>query len=131
MTRVNVIPVEELTRQHLQGEYKEIVRVFGLVRKAQDRKINKYNFHQKIKQPREYVLGTGHVYFFWDKLGYILKRYNQLADEMRRCGYSPNQIPDKELISGIDKWWFGDYTPTPEAIKINQQRVNERLAGVK
>lgn len=127
MTRINVIPVEELTRQHLQGEYKEITRVFGLVRKAQDRKINKYNFHQKVGQPNQYTLGSGHVRFFYNKLGYILKRYNQLSDEMRKRGYNPNQIPDNDLISGIDKFWLGDYTPTLEAIEINKQRINDRL----
>jgi len=35
MTRVNLIPVEELHPKHLQGEYKEIVRIFCLARKAQ------------------------------------------------------------------------------------------------
>lgn len=127
MTRINVVPVETLTRQHLQGEYKEITRVFGLVRKAQARKINKYNFHQKVNPPAEYTLGAGHVTHFYDKLGYIVKRYEQLSDEMRRRGYKPNQIPSDELLKGIDKWWQGDYTPTPEAIKINMQRIEERL----
>lgn len=26
----------------------------------------------------------------------------------------------------IDNWWQGDYTPTPEAIKINMKRIQER-----
>lgn len=127
MTRINVVPVETLSRQHLQGEYKEITRVFGLVRKAQKRKINKYNFHQKIKQPSEYTLGRGHVYFFYTRLKWVVERYEQLSDEMRARGFQPNQIPSEELTDGIDNWWQGDYTPTPEAIKINMKRIEERL----
>lgn len=42
MTRINVVSPSELHNKHLLGELHEITRVFGLVRKAQDRKINKY-----------------------------------------------------------------------------------------
>jgi deoxyribonuclease (pyrimidine dimer) len=34
MTRINVVPPRELTRQHLIAEYRELPRVFGLVKKA-------------------------------------------------------------------------------------------------
>ena len=51
MTRINVVDPSELHNKHLMGELHEITRVYGLVRKAQDRKINKYNFKEKIKQP--------------------------------------------------------------------------------
>jgi hypothetical protein len=123
MTRINTIPVKELTRMHLQGELKEITRVFGLVRKAQQRGKNKWNYGI----PKEYTMGTGHVKFFADKLLYILNRYHELVDEMRARGYKPNPIPDEDLLEGIDKSWMGDYTPTEDAIKINRARIEERL----
>ena len=41
MTRINVVPVQELQREHLVAEYKEIVRVFALARAAQ------YELHKK------------------------------------------------------------------------------------
>lgn len=122
MTRINVVPVESLSRLHLQGEYKEITRVFGLVRKAQQRGNNKFN----LNAPKEYTLGTGHVLFFYTRLGYILNRYKELSNEMRNRGYSPNQIDDDSLLDGIHKSWIGDYTPTQEAIEINLQRIKER-----
>lgn len=128
MTRINVVPVEELTRQHLQGEYKEITRVFTLARNASKRGINKYNFEAKMKAPKEYTLGTGHVKFFMDKLGYILNRYQQLTAEMIRRGYSPNPVPSGELVKGLDKFWLKSYNPTPEALEINRKRIQERLA---
>lgn len=122
MTRINVVPVSTLSRLHLQGEYKEITRVFTLVRKAQARGKNKWN----IKAPSSYTLGTGHVTFFYPRLGYILNRYQELTAEMRARGFSPNPIPTDSLLEGIHSSWLGDYTPTEEAIKINLQRIKER-----
>ena len=72
-------------------------------------------------------MGTGHVLFFYNKLGFILKRYQELQDEMRARGYSPNSVSVESLKLGIDQWWFGDYNPTPEAMQINRQRLAERL----
>jgi deoxyribonuclease (pyrimidine dimer) len=127
MTRINVVPVEDLSRQHLLGENKEILRVFGLVRKAKSRGINKYNFNQKVKQPSDYTLGEGHVKFFYDKLGFIVERYKQVTSEMIKRGYTPNIIPESELVDGIESFWLKGYTPTENAIKINIERINERL----
>lgn len=129
MTRINVVPVQELTNKHLQGEYHEITRVFGLVRKAQERGINKYNIKQKLKVPSEYTLGTGHVLFFYDKLNYILSRYTSLCIEMGRRGFNTNPIGLHYLTDGIRQEWFGNYIPTSEAIKINRERIEERLAA--
>lgn len=131
MTRINVVEPSELTNKHLMGELHEITRVYGLVRKAQDRKINKYNFKDKIKQPDAYTMGTGHVYFMYDKLGFITKRYYALNDEAKSRGFKVNPINQDELTSGIHSWWFGDYNPTPEALEINRQRISERLGETK
>ena len=127
MTRINVVPVSELTDKHLTGENHEILRPLNLVRKAIARKINKYNFNDKVKCPDAYTMGTGHVLFFYNKLGFILNRYQELQDEMRLRGYSPNSVSVESLKDGIDAWWFGDYTPTTEALKINRQRLAKRL----
>ncbi len=127
MTRINVVDPSELTNKHLMGEIHEITRVFGLVRKAQDRKINRYNFRDKIDPPLTYTLGTGHVKFFYNKLDFIVKRYYSLNDEALSRGYNVNPIDKNSLVSGIDKWWFDDYNPTPEAVEINRKRINERL----
>lgn len=122
MTRINVVPVEELTRQHLQSEYREITRVFGLARKAQRDILG-----LRKKLPPEYTLGTGHVLFFMNKLKYCSDRYAQLTQEMRCRGYSPNPVSKEDLISGIDSKLIQDYTPTLEAVAINRQRIRERL----
>lgn len=131
MTRVNVITPNELVNKHLMGEIHEITRVFGLVRKAQDRKINKYNFKEKIKQPSAYTMGTGHVYFFYDKLKFITDRYYALCEEAKVRGYKVNPIEKESLTSSINDWWFNDYQPTEEAKTISRVRINDRLGEMK
>lgn len=127
MTRINVLEPSELHKKHLMGEIHEITRVYGYVRKAQARKINRYNLNDKIKQPGAYTMGTGHVRFFYDKLGFITERYYALNREAAIRKFNVNPIKREDLVSGIDDWWFGDYQPTQEAIEISKARINERL----
>lgn len=131
MTRINTVPVQELTNQHLLAEYKEIVRPFSLVRNAQAKGVNKYNLHSKYNVPSEYTLGTGHVLFFYNKLSYLLKRYNALQQELIARGYNINPVADKDLSDGIRSEWFGDYEPTQSALAINRERIAKRLSGDK
>jgi len=127
MTRINVVEPSTLTRQHLLAEYREIVRPFALVRKAQE----SGNFHKKYKVPSEYTLGAGHVVFHYSKLNYLLRRYNALQCELIKRGYNISPIADSELVRGIRSEWFGDYVPTAKAIAINVERINKRLGGDK
>ena len=122
MTRVNVMPVEELHATHLIAEYKEVVRIFGLARKCQ------YELHKK-KIPNEYTLGTNHCVFFYDKLKYITERYDALCNEMINRGYTCNRVAKHELEQGIDRSLFWNYSPTAAATKLNRDRINLRLAA--
>ena len=85
MTRINIVPVESLTRQHLLAEYRELPRVFALAHKAS--LSSKPWTH---KQSKEYTLGTGHVIFFYDKLSFLAIRHKQLIAEMEKRGYNAN-----------------------------------------
>lgn len=121
MTRINVVPVSELSRQHLQGEYKEITRVFTLARNA-------YARRARINAPTAYTMGKGHVLFFYRRIEYIARRYKELVGEMRARGYHPNPVPMDELLQGIPSSWMHDYTPNAEAVAINKQRIEERMS---
>lgn len=127
MTRINVVSPSELTNKHLVAELHEVTRVFGLVRKAKARGINKYNIDTKLKIPTSYTMGTGHVYFFYTRLGYVADRYEGLVREAKLRNFKVNQIARESLLEGIDSFWVGDYAPTPEAIEINRKRIEERL----
>lgn len=122
MTRINLVPPSELCRQHLIAEAHEIVRIFGLARKAQWDVMR-----GKVEIPKEYVLGTGHCKMFYNKLKFIHERYLSLTQEMRNRGYNVNQIPCNELLDKIDKKLYQDYTPTKEAIELNRKRIAERM----
>ena len=54
MTRINLVPPEELCDQHLLAEHRELTRIPNAVAKGK--------FHLK-GQPTEYKLGEGHVRF--------------------------------------------------------------------
>lgn len=124
------MPVESLCRLHCIAEIKEITRVFGFAKTATQKYSNAYQWRLHKKPPSHYVLGTGHVMFFVDKLGYIVNRYKLLCTEWRSRGYNVNQISENDLLSGIDKSFINSYTPTQEAIALNVERINERLKGM-
>lgn len=124
MTRINLVPPTELSRQHLVAEYRELPRIFGLVRAAQA----KGKTPSTISQPNSYVLGTGHMLFFYDKLWFLTVRQQSLIDEMKQRGYKPQHTDALELGDGLHNHWFNDYTPTPEAIALNRARIKERTS---
>lgn len=126
MTRVNVVQPESLTNKHLLAEIHEITRVPSLVRKAQEKYPTARAWREKTKQPSEYTLGAGHVYFFYDKLEYIATRYASLCNEWRNRGYSVNELSREELLGNISRDWKQDYTPTQKAININKERIEQR-----
>ena len=105
MTRINIIPVEELHDQHLIAEYREIT----MVPAALNRTLKSKKGLDKTKISRNYTLNKGHVYFFYDKGEYLDKRYNQITQEMKRRGFQPDikrKFP-KALV-GAFKRYDGD-----------------------
>ena len=71
MTRINIIPVSELTDQHLIAEYREIT----MVPAALMRTLNSKSGLNKQKIGNKFTLNKGHVYFFYDKGLYLYNRY--------------------------------------------------------
>jgi len=130
MTRINVVPENTLTVKHLAGEYHEISRVFRLV-------LNSLQRTSPVVIPDQYTLGEGHVKFFYNKLGYISERYIRLALEMSYRAWSTGRVTTvnmdnvlgivQEARDTIPPEWWGEYTPTPEAILINIARIKDRM----
>lgn len=128
MTRINVVPVESLTRQHLVAEYRELPRVFAFAHKA-----SLSSTPWTDRQPKEYTLGTGHMLFFYDKLKFLADRQKQIILEMLKRGYNPGNRTCLEMQwRGFvpDSYWK-TYEPTLKAIRINQERIDKRLSGDK
>ena len=122
MTRINCIPPRELSREHLIAEYRELPRIFALVRAA----IARGETPDDRRNPQSYTLGTGHVRFFYCRLGYLVKRQGAIVEEMRARGYRPAFDDPAGLIAGLPVVWCQDWEPTPEAVAINLARIAER-----
>jgi len=122
MTRINIVPVEELSTRHLVAEYREIARLPGNLQTSLSRKYKPFTF---TEIPSAYTLGTGHVKYFYNKMLFLEKRFEALVNEMLRRGYNPT-FRDSSIFKVDDARFYNDYIPTPEALEINRQRIAER-----
>lgn len=126
MTRINVVPVSVLSDKHLMAEYRELPRIFTAVLSHQkDGKLP-----SDFTIPDTYVLGKGHVTFFYDKCYYLEDRFNELYAELV---YNRDFKLDRDLYvsilnaaRSIDAVWYGRYVPTHEAIYLNMARLAKR-----
>jgi hypothetical protein len=126
VTRVNLICVTELHHKHLVSEYRELPRVFGLVRRAQARGLTP----ETVVAPASYTMGTGHVKFFYTRLAFIMWRQVLLIEEMQRRGYKPGNVETSELTAGLDAHWFGAWMPTDADIAVSRTRIQEKLQSM-
>lgn len=118
MTRINLIPPSDLTDQHLIAEYRELPRIFALVR-------NRLKKNKEIKAWIQYKMWQWHVIFFYDKLWFLEKRYNEIVKECQKRSFN---ISFKELdISDIPEKFRWDYFPTQQDIQISLNRINKKL----
>ena len=123
MTRINIIPVEELFDQHLIAEYREITMVPAALKRTLASKTG-LNF-SKIN--KKYTLNQGHVYFFYDKGKYLDKRYQQLISEMKKRGFSPDSKRKFPKNIFIDNNLYNDWTPNLEDLKIIRERIDIKI----
>lgn len=121
MTRINLVPVQELADQHLFAEYRELPRVFGKVREH----ISKGRKFNDLKIPRTFVLGTGHMTFFYNKLKYLVDRHGAIVQECLRRGINISNT-DLNDISDLPEKYCNDYYPLPEEIEISKSRLIDR-----
>ena len=121
MTRINCVPVRELTDKHLGAEYRELPRVFKLAEAAYKRGDDWRSY------PQEYVLGPGHVKFFYPRLCYLQSRFIAIVEECHRRGRKAFYT-DTPTASVSSDWWQY-WEPTPAALALNRTRIAERLGA--
>jgi len=110
MTRINCVPVEELTDKHLIAEYRELPRVHKLAWYCDD-------------APEHYKLGTGHVKFFYDKGEYLRRRFEeQIVPEMQARGFVTNFTMYRPHPPGLNN----DWEPDENALFLNRERIKSR-----
>ncbi|MBO7696914.1 MAG: hypothetical protein J6T10_30155 [Methanobrevibacter sp.] len=112
MTRINVIPVEELSDQHLIAEYRELPRAL------------KWKGLDISNAPDKYCLGVGHIKWGRKHWVFCFNRYKELVKEMEYRGFNP--LFKEPPLDGINTDSYGYYIATPEDYKLNIKRIKER-----
>ncbi len=125
MTRINLVHPTQLTNKHLMAEYRELPRIFTAVSKLEGKKPT------DVSIPARYVLGTGHMKFFYNKLSWLLARYEELYDELIKRGYNIDTQLFLNVVQSTDsipRVWFNstDYNPSPEDVYLNMVRICKR-----
>lgn len=116
MTRINTgIRAKELPDKLLLAELREIKRIPNVIRQG------KYNMKG---QPEEFTLGTGHVKFFYDKLEYLLNRYNELRWEALYRGFNVSDWSD--AWNGVPNELMNDYDETDRDRQLLIERIEEK-----
>ena len=113
--RINAINPKYLTDQHLIAEYRELL----MATKALER-----NQHTNSPIPKEYRLGTGHVNFFKNKIGYLKKRHVALKNEMTRRGFTNRHNIHSEVFP---ENMCNDWKPSKKDRKVSADRIYSRI----
>ena len=121
MTRISVgVRAIELCDAHLIKERIELLRIPNAIKSGK----------AVVKDiPKSFTLGTGHVKFFYDKLGYLRERYDELTLECIERDFKITDFSDSflDLPSNL----CNNYQERDIDRKIVVERVNERLLGMK
>lgn len=117
MTRINIIDPIELCDQHLLAEHRELTRI--------PNDIVSRNGNVPLSKEVGYLLGTGHVTFFRDKLLFLKKRYDALHQECLDRGFNVIYKWPQEIEKHTHLW--NDYEVTPQDIALNMARIQERM----
>lgn len=116
MTRINLVPVDELTDQHLLAEHREIKRIPNAITSW------KYSISW---MPNKYTMWKWHIKFFYNKLLFLRNRYNMLFDECIKRWFNVSCYINSFILY---EWLNNDYNPDNEAINISRNRINEKLS---
>ena len=109
MTRINVVPVSELSDQHLIAEYHELPRVL------------KQNINTS-DAPNKYCLGKGHMKWAKRFAMSTALRYLDLLEEMKHRGFNTNWSSAGIVIHDTHSC----YKTTADDIELNRQRLREK-----
>jgi hypothetical protein len=124
--RINCIPVNILSDNHLRAEFREIIMSIHYYKRS----IKSHKGINEDKISERYTLNAGHAYMWYNKFGYILKRYYKLLDEMRERNYKTSEIENKfsELFNKLIPFEIrNDWKPTKEDMIVNLKRILLRI----
>ena len=116
MTRINSIPVYELSDPQLVAEYRELPRAIKMKVNTKD-------------APQRYCLGQGHVKWAKKHSIYLFKRYKDLIEEMKFRGFTPNYTME-DLLKRFPPLPenSNDYIPDDRDMHINRERIMQKYS---
>jgi deoxyribonuclease (pyrimidine dimer) len=118
VTRINVgIDPVELPDRLLLAEHREITRVPNAVTSGRAKLDN---------PPARFTLGSGHVRFFYTRLGYLSERYRALFAECRRRGFDVTDKSTAFRPTEATQHCFGNYRPTGHDRSLLIERIHQR-----
>jgi len=123
VTRINLVPPEELSDQHLVAEYREIF----MIGSSLQRSLRSPNWEKTKKSiPKQFTLNKGHVKFFYDKGKYLSERYDELIKEMKRrkMRSDPSRTFKKE------QWpdeFYKNWKPKDIDLKVVRKRIKTKI----
>jgi len=121
LTRINILPVEELTDQHLMAEYREIFMIGSALQKS----LSSPKWDKK-RIPKKLTLGTGHVMFFYDKGKYLCNRYEQIKNELTNRNFNLDKTRTFK-VSQFPTEYYNDWESTDRDRAILRERIEERI----
>lgn len=123
MTRINLVPPEELYDQHLVAEYREITMVPASLNRTLK---SKAGFRPE-RVPEQFTLNSGHVYFFYNKGKYLHKRYHALIREMKARGMSPD--PNRKFPAEVfPDELYNDWVPSDHDFHVIRERISQKIS---
>lgn len=125
MTRINTVPVNQLTDQHLLAEYREITRLPKNLHTSLNRVSKPFS---EAEIPSQYVLGKGHVKFFMNKFKWLENRFSNLLDECKRRGFTTN-FNDATIFRNVPSQFYKDWEVTEKAVELCEERIQERISA--
>lgn len=134
MTRINTVPPTTLSTKHLQAEYFELPRVLTALEKKSQYELARIGEGKDI--PAKYCMGKGHVTFFYNKLDYLYKRYNEIARvlvETRNVRVDTDIVAqfEKRLLKFPRSLMISKYVPSPDDMYTNMARLVVRHGDTK
>ena len=111
MTRINIVPVEELSDQWLIAEYRELPRALKGNISIND-------------APSNYTFGKGHMKWARKYALFTNKRMSDIVKEMDYRGFKHNFSADLSMY--IKEDMKNDYTPNLSDLQISKNRLIEK-----
>lgn len=120
--RINVVNPRYLMDQHLIAEYGEIQNMM-LAYYRRSMKSGKFDWNRVSDK---YTLNTGHATFFYNKMGFVVERFDIVVEEMHRRNFNTNllyldysEVPEEHMNS---------YEVSIEDIEVNLERIEQRIS---